>query len=646
MRRLFENIIITFVLIIIGIPLPSYAAGFSLDYSIGFNGHFQLNNWTPLNVVLDNRGRATSGKLEVIVTSGSEYQGDVYRTIYTTEVDLPQNSKKRYAFTILIKSFTHELIIRLRQDEDVIFSKSINLRSHFTEKKFAVVADNFVAPDILSVLPNHLYPANVRPKFLPETWYGYDSVKLLILRADTIRQLRDRQFQALIRWLKQGGYLVVGTGLNYGSLGDKRLQDILPMRVAGHQQLFELTSLGQFCSRELNAIEPFLVLNARIDDSNILLRENGIPIITQKNLGFGQIIFLSFDFNSPPFSRWDGRRMFWNKILSLQPKIDRPMIGMDDQQIVNSMLAGIPLNFPDFRSVVIFVGAYLILLWVLLKKIKKPGKGRWQYSLYLILMIILFTSIGYWGFYYPNLKQKFSYNSFCQIDVADPNTQASARYFIGLYSFIKLEYGLNFGSYSYPVSHIISDKSNTKIPNPYVLQKKDSGQHIIGSVQPWSHNFYKLNLQITSPLAGSARRDKSFMTLMVENKLPHHLVDCMIYYKKRFLLVEDILAGNRQTIKFELTQLKKKEIFSEHEVETIIRRFDGNGSASYFRKTQRNLMSDLLLEIHNKYQSRPDSIILVGWMQADLIQPQFNQTSPPGAGITMINCELPVEITL
>jgi hypothetical protein len=639
-------IIITFVSIIIGIPLPSHAAGFSLDYSIGFNGHFQLNNWTPLSLVLDNRGRATNGNLEVIVTSGSEYQGDVYRTTYTTEVDLPQNSQKRYAFTIIIKSFTHELIIRIRQDDDIIFSKSINLRSHFTEKKIAVVAGNFVAPDILSVLPNHLYPTNVRPKFLPETWYGYDSVKLLILQADTIRQLRDRQFQALIQWLKQGGYLVVGTGLNYGSLSDKRLQDILPIRVAGLQQLFELKSLGPFCSRELSGIEPFLVLNARIDDSKILLKENGIPVITQKNLGFGQIAFLSFDFNSPPFSRWDGRSMFWNKILSLQPKIDRPMIGVDDQQIVNSMLAGIPLNFPDFKSVVIFVGAYLIFLWFLLKKIKKPGKGRWRYSLFLILMILIFTSIGYWGFYYRNLKQKFSYNSFCQIEVAGSGTPAAAKYFIGLYSLINLEYGLNFGSYSYPVSHIISKNSNTQIPNPYVLQKKDSGQHISGSLQPWSHNFYKLDLQIASPLAGSARRDKSFLTLVVENRLLHNLVDCLIYFKKRFLWVDDILAGNRQTIKINLAKLKKKEIFSEHELETIVKRFDGNGSASYFRKTQRNLTSDLLLEIHNKYQSRPDSIILVGWMQAGLIQPEFNQTSPAGAGITMINWELPVEITL
>jgi hypothetical protein len=211
---------------------------------------------------------------------------------------------------------------------------------------------------------------------------------------------------------------------------------------------------------------------------------------------------------------------------------------------------------------------------------------------------------------------------------------------------MKLEYGLNFGSYTYPVSPIISEKSNTKIPNPYVLLKKDGGQHITGSIERWSHNFYKLNLSLTSPLAGYARRGKSFMTLMVENKLPHNLVDCLIYYKKRFLWVEDILADTRQTIKINLTKLKKEEFFSEQEVKNIIRRFDGNGSASYLRKTQRYLASDFLLAIHAKYKSKPDSMILMGWIEAGLIQPEFNPTSPPGAGITLINWELPVEIIL
>ena len=205
---------------------------------------------------------------------------------------------------------------------------------------------------------------------------------------------------------------------------------------------------------------------------------------------------------------------------------------------------------------------------------------------------------------------------------------------------------MSFGSSTYPVTHIISEKSNAKIPNPYVLLKKDRGQHIIGAIPRWSLNFYKLNLQFTSPLAGNARRDKSFMTLMVENRLPHNIVDCLMYYRKRFLVVEDISAGTRQTIQFDLAKLEKKEIFGEHEVEKIIRHFDGNGSASYLRKTQRSLTSDLLLKIHAKYKSRPDRMILIGWMQADLIQPEFNPIGPPVAGITMINWELPVETTL
>ena len=646
MARVFRIALLTVGLTLICSPIPSLSAGYSLDYSIGFNGYFQLNQWTPLSVVLDNRGRAARGKLEVVVTSGSEYHENVSRTIYTAAVDLPQNSKKRYAFTILLESYTHDLIIRLRQKNNLIVSKSIDLRTYFTEKNFAVVADNFVAPDILSVLPDHLFPVSVRPDFLPETWYGYDSVKMLILQADTIRQLRGRQFQALTRWLKQGGYLVVGTGLNYGSLGNERLQDILPLRITGHRRFLELNSLKAFCGRKLSGTDPFLVLDTRIDDSKILAKENDIPIIAEKDIEFGRILFLSFDFNAPPFSRWEGRQLLWNKIFTRHPATDRPLIAVDDQQVVNSMLAGIPLKLPDHRTVLIFVAAYLIGLWFLLKKIRKPGKGRWQAGLLVIVMITAFTSIAYWGIYLPSLKQKFSYNSFYQIDAAAPNAPAAATYFIGLYSLKKIKYGVNFGATAAPVSPVVSEKSDAKIPDPYELQTMDDGQQIIGSVESWSHNFYKMKLPGALHLTGQAHDDNSFVTLMVENNLPHDLVDCLIYYRKRFSFAADIPAGNRQTIKIDLAKLKKKEIFGEHQVESIARHFQGNGSDPYLRNAQRKLTPKLLHEIHSKYQAESNRLILIGWVPDDLIQPQFYRAHPPGSGITLVNWGFSVETTL
>ena len=130
------------VLILLCIPLPAHTAALSLDYVLGFNGHFQINKWTPITVVLENRGRTIHGTLEVVVTSGSEYQDNVYPNTYAMEIELPTNSKKRYAFTVLIKSVTHDLDMRLKQNDDILVSKSINLRSHYTEKSIVVVSQS------------------------------------------------------------------------------------------------------------------------------------------------------------------------------------------------------------------------------------------------------------------------------------------------------------------------------------------------------------------------------------------------------------------------------------------------------------------------------------------------------------------------
>ena len=177
------------ILSILVLPSPGWSTALSMEYSLGFNGHFQLHTWVPLTVVLENRSRAIRGTLEVLVTSGSEYFGNVYQTPYAMDVELPYNSKKLRSFTILITSFTHDLIIQLRQADKILLSQSINLRPLYTTQGFAVVVDDKTSPDFLVALPKSLFPVNVRPRFLPETWYGYESVELLIMNASMLQNL-------------------------------------------------------------------------------------------------------------------------------------------------------------------------------------------------------------------------------------------------------------------------------------------------------------------------------------------------------------------------------------------------------------------------------------------------------------------------
>ncbi len=637
-------LLFAFIVIISATPPPAFSAPLSLEYSLGFNGRFQLHTWTPVTVVIENRGSATRGTLEVMVTSGSEYHQDVFQTTYAMDVDLAHNSRKRYAFTVLIKSFTHEMIIRLKQNENILISQSVNLRSDFSEKSFAVVADESVSPDILAVLPKTIDPIDVPPKFLPETWYGYDSVKLLVMKTDSIRRLRERQFQALTRWIKQGGYLITAGSLNYGSLSDKRIQGILPVRVLGQQRLFELTSLEDFCGRPLRSLESFLVLNVRIENSDVLITEADIPIIIQKHLGVGQIVFLAFDYNRQPFTGWDGRELFWEKALALRPWIESQGIFVDNNKIMDSMLAHVPADFPNFRSVFILIGAYLGLLWLSMKKLRTSVQRRWPKSCFILMVIFVFTLISYWRFFYPNNIKGFTYNSFCQLDVSGPNNVASAKYIIGLYALKKTAYRFGFESFSNPVTHILSKRAKKKTPETYIIHENHTGQQIIGILNKWDHSFYMLTSKFDSPVVGQALRDNQHLTLTIENTLPYQIVDGMIYYKKRFVFIDDIPANKRQHIKLKLSDLRKTEIFYKQQAEQIINRLDVHAALSYLKTSQRKLTEDVILGIHAKFSSKPDSVVLIGWVQNGVIQPQFEQIHRRSENLTLINWEIPVKI--
>ncbi|MGD2013381.1 MAG: hypothetical protein PVG84_06530, partial [Desulfobacterales bacterium] len=126
---------------------------------------------------------------------------------------------------------------------------------------------------------------------------------------------------------------------------------------------------------------------------------------------------------------------------------------------------------------------------------------------------------------------------------------------------------------------------------------------------------------------------------------PFGLVDCLVYFKKRFIFIDDILAEKQQVFKLNLSDLKKTEIFNDQQAERVTNRLASNGTRPYLKTMQRNLTKAALLQVHNKYRSRRDSLYLIGWGQGGVVQPTFMQTNPAGKRLTMVNWVLPVEIT-
>jgi hypothetical protein len=355
-------------------------------------------------------------------------------------------------------------------------------------------------------------------------------------------------------------------------------------------------------------------------------------------------MFLAFDYNTQPFSSWDGRGLFWQKVLSMGPGFGTQEILIDHNKILDSMLANVPANFPNSKLVFIFIGAYLGLLWFFMKKLRTSVERRWHNSCILLFLISIFTLIGYWRFYSPNNLKNFTSNSFCQLNVSGPNNVASVKYIIGLYALNKTTYRLSFGSFSNSIKHILSQRTRKKTPEPYVIHENYIGQQILSFLDKWDHSFYSVTSKIKTPVVGKALRDNEHLTLAIENTLPHQIVDCLIYYNQRFIPIDDIGANKRHNLKLKLADLRKTEMFYEEQTEHIINRLNVHASTSYLKTSQRNLIEDVILGIHAKFKSKRDRVVLIGWMQGEVVQPKFEQIHPGNDNLTLINWEIPMEI--
>ena len=367
------------LLIFVGLSLPSavLSAQIEMDHFLGFNGFFKLNSWTPLNIVINNNGKAINSDLEVVIRSGSEFFGDVRDTTYETHVDLPANSNKLYSFTIYIDSFIHPLSIRLIENGKQIISTSINLRPYYKEKNLILFPVNQGLSDIFPKFDDHVEPVIPRVQFLPETWYGYDGIESIILKASDLSEFRENQFSALTSWIRSGGYLILSGDINYGSFSNEHVQNLLPLKIKRVKNLTELKSLEDFCGRALLSKIPIPIIEADIEGAEVLLKQDDITIILQKKVGFGKIIYTGFDLQSAPFIEWAGFSLFWQKILDLKPQEIATIFKWHDNEILTSMVMTIPIRFQSSITVIAFLFCYFFIIHIIFKQFMKTRTHSW-----------------------------------------------------------------------------------------------------------------------------------------------------------------------------------------------------------------------------------------------------------------------------
>ena len=286
--------------------------------TLGFADTFRLGYWAPLTVTVSNHGDHLSGELQVQLTYGDTLNDEVFTKTHRRRLDISGDSRKRIRFTVFVEAFAVPLQIRVVAGGRELARHSIDLRRKFTEARLLLVLSRDANLDYLNDSSSQslrvVYP---HPELLPDHWQGYDGVAAIILHGVSLENLGRRQFDALKKWLAQGGRLAVSGGPDYSLLRTPRLAELLPATPTGLSTISDAAELAQALGAPLAANTPFHLHRLVANRGQVLYQAGNLPLVVEQGNGRGYVSYLSFDVASPPFDRWGGMKNLWSTLLRM-----------------------------------------------------------------------------------------------------------------------------------------------------------------------------------------------------------------------------------------------------------------------------------------------------------------------------------------
>ena len=307
---------------------------------VGIGDRYKAGVWTQVEVVLSGGGEALDGRLTVVVPDGDGVSGRVSRPCRVapggdTVVRLiTRFGRVRGEMTVEFRDEGRAVLRRTfktaKQADGEHFLPALEFR-----KLFVVVGESDLGLEAAGKLSGE--EADYLPVLarlddaaqLPSHWHGYEGVDAVVFstsRPDAYFPLNDDdRLEALERWIEMGGQLVLcaGAEAERAFAENAPLSRFLPGNLAKTISLRQTIALETFVGSRVAILQSGEGRNAlavpKIEEvrGKIELSEADLPLIVRQPRGFGQVVFLAGDLDSPPLDRWSDRPLLAAKLLDL-----------------------------------------------------------------------------------------------------------------------------------------------------------------------------------------------------------------------------------------------------------------------------------------------------------------------------------------
>ncbi|TCZ73557.1 hypothetical protein E0485_20840 [Paenibacillus albiflavus] len=383
------------MLLMMLVPAEAKAADhkISIKTELGLNPYTnsKLNRMNPVRVELTSDTADISGDL--VIQIGTMNTKDVS---YVQHVELPKGVTKELIFNLPGGIYSKDNnSVRFYQDSvesgrvipfatgaESLFSSS------FSGGTVAVLSGDKDTFNFLSLLNQQRYSLEVFPisiDRLPASANMLDAIDVLAINQFPSETLSNAQIEAITNWVNNGGTLILSGGAGFAKTASP-FQKLLPVEFEGTTSIQNLSSLAEFTGKELQLTDPFTLSLAKpLPESEVILKQDEIPLVVSKSFGTGKVIYAAYDVALQPVSNWNGHSLMWGDILQDKLKEYNQQNGMyyrgDPDWMLNNALDYFPsIQSPPFGMLAILLVIYAIIVAPLLYLIlKKFDKREWSW---------------------------------------------------------------------------------------------------------------------------------------------------------------------------------------------------------------------------------------------------------------------------
>ncbi|MBC8232298.1 hypothetical protein H8E77_22355 [bacterium] len=609
---------------------------------LGFNPpYYKGNAWIPLRLRLENDGEEFKGKVEVEIKN-------IFASItqkYSKPLTLPRKALRNLYFYVLPRGITSKFIVRLidtegtekvfkeftpetpkrRQDFLILaLTPNIDMLANLTGESLENQRDRRDLPNTPS---GTIYVTYFDGKMnLPDTWKGYDSIDLVVIRDISLEShnISHRQQSALIDWIYSGGTLLISGGRNIQYLLGSFLEPLLPVTSMRLKTDTDLPILTQLFGFNFDGKGRFELIDSRLKDGSrsLVTTEDGTPIIAEREMGDGKVVFLAFDYSAPSFSisstgnlhQADSVGQLWHWLLNdvVQSKLKRESLFDPYRRHEFRIQRLLSLTKKSYSPLLKLLGAFLSayaigfgLFICVVPKRAQTAKIVWLGGLFVISIFAIFPV----GLHYVK-KGELTANGLSIVNIYPQNSKARVETYLGFLSSDNSKYNLQSDT------KVFMRRLDDAPKAPYDFVQTNQFQYIGIQLNPWTvQTFYAESyLELNGKIKSDWQEIDGIVKGTIGNNLPFDLSDAYITYGRFYDKIGNFNKDAEISVKVD------KQYSGD--VPKAIFEAAANARTGKQHAFARILADEGVL----RYLAQPTKPKLIGWTQSPILKFNFGRS--------------------